>query len=342
MTPTALALYAAENLPLPDFVLRRGVARLCDTTREKLDAVPANTEAAFVAAMRDFPIAEHADAANSQHYELPAAFFGLALGPRRKYSCCLYASPRDTLADAEERALTVTADHAGLADGQDILELGCGWGSLTLWMASRLPRARITAVSNSTGQREHIEAQARAQGLDNVTVVTADMNAFDPGRRYDRIVSVEMFEHMANWRRLLERARGWLAPEGRLFLHVFTHRAASYRFDTSDKDDWIAQHFFTGGLMPSRALAGAFPDLFQVEAQWEWDGTHYQRTAEHWLQNFDANAGPIGALLAAHYGPAAPLWRRRWRLFFLATAGLFGNDDGRAWAVSHYRLAPVP
>ena len=342
MTPTAFALYAAEHFPLPDVVLRRGVERLCDSTRDKLDALPRDAEAAFVAAMKDFPIAEHTDAANAQHYELPAAFFGLVLGPRRKYSCCLYASPKDTISDAEDRALALTEAHAGLADGQDILELGCGWGSLTLWMAERLPGARITAVSNSAGQREYILAQLKARGLYNVSVVTADMNSFDPDRTFDRVVSVEMFEHMANWQALLARVRGWLTPEGRLFLHVFTHRTASYRFDSRDKDDWIAQHFFTGGIMPSRALAGAFGDLFTIDAQWHWDGIHYQRTANHWLDNFDANRLAIDEILAVHYGAQARVWRRRWRLFFLATAGLFGNDEGRAWGVDHYRLAPVP
>ena len=209
-------------------------------------------------------------------------------------------------------------------------------------MAERFPAARITAVSNAMAQRTHIEAQLRERGLANVTVLTADMNAFAPGARFDRVVSVEMFEHMANWRTLLERVRGWLTPQGRLFLHVFTHRTVSYRFDTTDKDDWIAQHFFTGGIMPAHGLPAAFPDLFSLEADWRWDGTHYQRTAIDWLRNFDANDRPIREILRRHYGTDAALWRRRWRLFFLATAGLFGHDAGGVWGVGHYRLAPVP
>jgi cyclopropane-fatty-acyl-phospholipid synthase len=342
MSLTMLALRAAESLPLPDPLLRAGVDRMVGRTRAALERAPPDRDLAFARRMDDFPIAEHAAEANAQHYELPAAFFGLVLGPRRKYSCCLYAGAGDTLAAAEERALAKTVAHADLADGQNILELGCGWGSLSLWMAERLPAARITAVSNSRFQRAFIEAEAERRHLRNLMVVTADMNGFEPVRRFDRVVSVEMFEHMANWRALLGRVRTWLEPEGRLFLHVFTHRSASYRFDHRDKDDWIAQHFFTGGIMPSHALAAGFPDLFGVEAEWRWKGEHYRRTADDWLANFDRNRPAIDAILRQHYGSDAPLWRRRWRLFFLATAGLFGHDGGNAWGVSHYRLRPAP
>lgn len=337
-----LALWAAETLPLPDPLLRAGVARLVGRTRERLGRVDPQAERDFAAAMAAFPIALHPAAANAQHYEVPAAFFDLVLGPRRKYSCCLYRTDADSLALAEEQALAETVEHAGLAEGQDILELGCGWGSLTLFLAERLPRARITAVSNSRLQRAAIEAALQARGLTNVTVVTADMNGFAPQARFDRIVSVEMFEHMANWRALLARIRGWLRPDGRLFLHVFTHRSASYRFDPADPADWIAQHFFTGGVMPSRTLARSFPDLFAVEADWQWSGEHYRRTADHWLHNLDTRAAAVEAVLRQHYGAEAGLWRRRWRLFFLATAGLFGADGGRAWGVTHYRMAPAP
>ena len=341
MTPAGAALWAAEHLPLPDPVLRAGVSQLVGRTAMRLATQDAAAERRFVAGMADQPIALNTGEANEQHYEVPPAFFALVLGPRRKYSCCLYRTPRDTLAEAEQAALEETLAHAGLSDGQEILELGCGWGSLTLFMAERLPAARITAVSNSSLQRATIEAEAARRGLSNVTVITADMNGFAPPARYDRIVSVEMFEHMANWRALLARVRGWLNPHGRLFLHVFTHRSASYRFDPADKDDWIAQHFFTGGVMPSHTLAAAFPDLFVVEAQWRWGGEHYRRTALDWLANFDRQASEVEAVLQTHYGASAALWRRRWRLFFLATAGLFGHEGGTCWGVGHYRLAPV-
>jgi cyclopropane-fatty-acyl-phospholipid synthase len=286
-------------------------------------------------------IAENTAVANAQHYELPAAFFREVLGPNLKYSACLYDQGAASLDEAERRALAETCAHADLADGQDILELGCGWGSLSLWMAARYPKARITAVSNSASQRASIEADAASRGLANLTVVTADMNAYQPQGRFDRVVSVEMFEHMSNWRELLARVATWLKPSGTLFLHIFTHRTAPYRFDLADRDDWIAQHFFTGGIMPSHGLIRQFPDLFEVEAEWRWSGEHYRRTAEHWLQNFDRNIEAIEAVLKDVYGADAPVWRRRWRLFFLATAGLFGDQGGAVWGVSHYRLRPV-
>jgi cyclopropane-fatty-acyl-phospholipid synthase len=164
------------------------------------------------------------------------------------------------------------------------------------------------------------------------------MNVFTPGRVYDRVVSVEMFEHMSNWRELLGRIRNWLAPDGRLFIHVFTHRSKPYRFDESDEADWIAQHFFTGGIMPSHGLITRFPELFTLESDWRWSGVHYQRTALDWLRNFDANREATNPILINVYGAGAELWRRRWRLLFLATAGLFGHSNGEEWGVSHYRL----
>ena len=335
------AINAVERLPLPDALTRAGIGALVGRTRRKLAVPDPAQERAFAAGMDAFPIAEHADAANAQHYEVPAAFFALCLGPRRKYSCCYYDQPTTTLAQAEERALALTCEHAGLADGQRILELGCGWGSLTLWMAERYPKASITAVSNSQSQRAHIMGEAARRGLPNLSVVTADMNAFATADRFDRIVSVEMFEHMANWRALLARTRGWLAADGRLFVHVFTHAHAPYRFDHADKSDWIAQHFFTGGIMPSRGLMHQFGDLYAVERDWDWAGTHYARTARDWLANCDAERPAVERVLAEVYGGDAKLWLRRWRLFFLATEGLFGHADGTAWGVTHYLLRPA-
>ncbi len=336
----AAATTAVERLPLPDAVTLAGINFLCGRTQRKLAKQP-DVEAAFASTMGAYPIAIHTDDANAQHYEVPAAFFDMCLGPRRKYSCCLYTSPETTIAEAEEAALAATAEHAGLADGQEILELGCGWGSLSLYMAARFPNARITAVSNSHSQRRHIEKLAAAQGSANLTVITCDMNDFDIEQRFDRVVSVEMFEHMSNWEELLTRVRRWLKPDGFLFIHIFTHEKASYRFDHADKADWIAQHFFTGGIMPSHGLIRHFPDLFEVEEEWRWSGENYARTAFDWLDRFDRNQPAIAKLFRQVYRDDAKLWERRWRLFFLATAGLFGFDEGKPWAVSHYRLRPV-
>lgn len=333
-------LRAFQDTPAPDFVTRAAIAAMVAGARRRLrddDGV----EREFALEMAERAVAEHADAANAQHYELPAEFFRICLGPQLKYSCCLYPTGRETLAEAEEAALLETAEHAALEDGQSILELGCGWGSLSLWMAERYPRSAITAVSNSRTQRAFIEAQARMRGLDNLVVLTRDMNDFEIDGRFDRVVSVEMFEHMANWRVLLERIRGWLKPDGRLFVHVFAHRTTPYRFEVSDRSDFIAQHFFSGGIMPSHGLMRQYADLFEVERDWRWSGAHYRRTAMHWLANMDAQPDAVRLVMREAYGEDAVLWTRRWRRFHLATAGLFGDRSGAEWGVSHYRLKPV-
>ncbi len=340
MTLIATAAGLVERLPLPDALTSSGISWLVDRTRRKLAQHDVVREAAFARMMADHPVAVRPDAANAQHYEVPASFFALVLGRNRKYSCCLYQDG-DTLEMAEDRALLATAENADLRDGQDVLELGCGWGSLSLWIAARFPASRITAVSNSQSQRAYIEQTAAARGLSNLRVVTADMNDFAIDTRFDRVVSVEMFEHMTNWAALLQRVHGWLRPDGRLFLHVFSHRTTPYWFDAGDKADWIAQHFFTGGIMPSHGLLRHVAHAFEVERDWRWSGTHYARTAQDWLANFDRNDAAIREVLRSVYGADAALWRRRWRMFFLATAGLFGHAAGAEWGVSHYRLRPL-
>ncbi|MEO3387044.1 cyclopropane-fatty-acyl-phospholipid synthase family protein [Mesorhizobium sp. CAU 1741] len=341
MNIAVTAINAAERLPLPDAALRFGVDRLVGRTSRLLGQGGVSDQD-FARGMDAWPIAVHVDEANQQHYELPPAFFELALGPRRKYSCCLYPTAQSSLADAEIAALEETCAHADLLDGQNVLELGCGWGSLSIFMAQRYPASHFTAVSNSAPQRLHIETEIERLGLANLTVVTADMNQFAPQGAVDRIVSVEMFEHMSNWRVLLQRARSWLTPEGRMFIHVFSHRASAYRFDHADKSDWIAQYFFTGGVMPSHGLLHQFKEIFAVEREWRWNGKHYERTALDWLKNFDANRREIRSIFDKTYGVDAALWMRRWRLFFLATAGLFGHAGGEEWGVSHYLLRPAP
>jgi cyclopropane-fatty-acyl-phospholipid synthase len=328
----------AERVPLPDAIIRAAVHRLCSRTATRLASGNAESDAWFADEMAARAIAEYTDEANTQHYEVPAAFFAKVLGPNRKYSSCFYKEPASTLQEAEEEALRQTVEHADLADGQSILELGCGWGSLSLWMARQFPHAQVIAVSNSNSQREYIESEATTRGLNNLRVVTSDMNVFDAGQKFDRIVSVEMFEHMMNWRELMRRVRSWLKPDGRFFMHIFTHRSGSYLFDRADGEDWIAQHFFTGGVMPSHHLIRQYADLFAVEKEWRWSGTHYQRTAQDWLTRFDAHRDEVEATLRKVYGSDTGLWMRRWRWFFIATAGLFGYAGGSEWGVSHYRM----
>ena len=341
MNFATVATRIAEQVPIPDFLTRAVIGLFVARARAELAHPPTDIEARFAAEMADYPIADHVHDAKAQHYDLPDAFIGAFLGPRLKYSCAHYPTGAETLAQAEAIALAQSCAQAGLADGQRILELGCGWGSLGLWMAEHYPAAAITCVSNSAPQRQVIEARARAGGIANLTVVTADMNDFQAEGLYDRVVSVEMFEHMADWGGLLARIRTWLAPDGRLLLHVFSHREHPYRFDHTDGEDWIGHYFFTGGMMPSHGLIRQFGDLFEVEEEWRLGGHHYQRTADAWLANFDRNIGRIRPVLLQIYGGEWRIWSRRWRLFFLLTSVLFAAGRGRDWGVSCYRLTPT-
>jgi cyclopropane-fatty-acyl-phospholipid synthase len=328
----------AERVPLPDIVIRAAIQRLCSRTATRLASGNAESDASFAGEMAARHIAETTDQASKQRAEVPQAFFAKVLGPNQKYSSCFYKEAESTLQEAEEESLRQTIEHADLHDGQSILELGCGWGSLSLWMARQFPGAQITTVSNSHLQRIHIENEAASRGLKNLRVVTQDINLFDPSAQFDRIVSVEMFEHLMNWRELMTRARSWLKGDGRFFMHIFTHRAGAYLFDRTDKEDWIAQRLIASRVMPSHHLIRQYAELFEIEKEWRWSGLHYQRTALDWLSNFDRRRTEIADILRPVHGSDTSLWMRRWRRSFLATAGLFGYADGNEWGVSHYRM----
>ena len=339
------AIRLAESGLVPDALIRVGIRRLL---RHRISEItPLDSEAAhltkrkFVASMDHEVVALFTEEANAQHYELPQSFFAQILGEHRKYSCCYYPTSHETLDQAEEQMLSLYSERAGLADNQDILELGCGWGSLTLWMAERYPQARGTAVSNSHGQRHYIEARCREQKLDNVKVVTCDANRFDAAAAsFDRVVSIEMFEHLRNWRQILARIDGWLRPHGLVFFHVFCHRCYPYLFEVRDSDDWMSQHFFTGGLMPSADLFHHFQQDLVVDDHWYFNGTHYARTARHWLENMDRRREQILPILAEHYGSEqAAVWFQRWRIFFMSCEELWGLDTGEEWGVTHYLLS---
>jgi cyclopropane-fatty-acyl-phospholipid synthase len=335
----SLVLDLVERGALPDPLVRWGIRRLL--ARRLREEAALGRDARLTDELRASPLALETEAANRQHYELPPAFFERVLGPRLKYSSCYYPTGRESLAQAEEHMLALTAERAGLADGQEVLELGCGWGSLTLWMAEHYPNSRILALSNSAPQRHFIEARAQERGLTNVQVVTSDINRFETDRRFERVVSVEMFEHLRNYALLFERIAGWLRPDGRLFAHIFCHREFAYPFETERTDDWMGKYFFTGGLMPSEGLFKHFAEHLVVEAQWRVDGTHYARTSEHWLENLDAHREDLWPVLRAVYGEDAGRWFERWRVFFLACAELFGYRGGSEWWVAHYRFAPA-
>ncbi len=342
MTAAArMAINWVEQGLVPDTVIRQGIRRLLARRLEEIEAgdCAAGAEAVekVIRVMDSGPVALVPERANEQHYEVPAAFFDQVLGPRRKYSACRWGEGVTDLAGAEEEALALTCQHAGLGDGQDILELGCGWGSLSLWMAERYPGSRITAVSNSRSQKAFIDAQAAGKGLANLRVITADMNDFALDERFDRVVSVEMFEHMRNWRALFARVHGWLRPGGRFLMHVFCHRSTPYFFEDQGPTDWMGRHFFSGGLMPSDDLPLRFQDDLKLLQRWRWDGRHYERTLNAWLETMDSRRAAVLPLLAGAYGDdQAQIWWQRWRIFFMACAELFGYDQGQQWWVSHY------
>jgi cyclopropane-fatty-acyl-phospholipid synthase len=319
---------------IPDPLVRHGIRRLLAQRIRDIHADPDSTTD-LIEEMRRSPLAIATDSANEQHYEVPPAFFEMVLGSHLKYSCCAWPKGVSNLDDAEAAALELSCSRARLEDGQRVLDLGCGWGSLSLWIARRFPRSRVTAVSNSAPQGEFIRRRAADLGLDNLEVVTADMNHFEPEGVFDRIVSVEMFEHMRNQERLLERVAGWLAADGRLFVHVFCHRSRPYLFEDSGPNDWMARHFFTGGLMPSEHLLEELPSPLRVERRWRLDGRHYEKTALAWLANMDRQRAEILEIFKPVYGRDAERWIHRWRMFFLACAELFGHRKGEEWYVSH-------
>lgn len=327
---------------IPDLLIRRGIQHF---VRQRLKEISFDNEEAlaihkmkFIQNMAHSFIALDTAKANAQHYEVPAQFFQIVLGPQLKYSSGYWPRGTESLAEAEEVGLLETSVHAGLRDGQSILELGCGWGSLTLWMATHYPHSHITAVSNSHSQKAYIEFQARERGLSNLQVLTCDMNEFDiESGQFDRVVSIEMFEHMRNWQHLFRSVHQWLRPEGRFFMHIFVHRLVPYLFQVRDTSDWMSEYFFSGGMMPSDDLPLSIPSPFNLIQRWQWNGTHYEKTSNAWLARMDAHREVLWPLFIKIYGEVhAQTWWMRWRVFFMACAEMFGYREGNEWWVSHY------
>ena len=339
-----LAFDLSEQGLVPDMVIRRGIRHLLKQRLKEINATDTQAMAEqfdeFVSQLAASATALQPEKANEQHYEVPASFFQSALGPHLKYSCAYWPEGVTQLADAEKAALTQTCTHAQLEDGQTILELGCGWGSLSLWMASHYPNSHIMAVSNSHSQREFIERQASANGLDNLRVITCDMNDFDTeAAQFDRIVSVEVLAHMRNWPQLYARVATWLKPGGLFFKHIFVHRATPYLFEDNGPSDWMSRHFFSGGMMPSDDLPLMFQQDLKLMRRWRWDGTHYEKTANAWLNQMDEQREALWPVFQQTYGEdRAQAWWSRWRIFFMACAELWGYRKGKEWLVSHYLL----
>ena len=340
---SARAISWTESGLVPDSVIRAGIRRLLDNKIAEIEAddpeVAATTLNAFVEKMRQSPVALVPELANEQHYEVPAAFFDEVLGARRKYSCSVWDDGVRSLDQAEIAALETTVARADLEDGMSVLDLGCGWGSLSLYIAEHFPNCSVVSVSNSASQGDYIRDKAAAQGLGNIDVLTADMNDFDIDRQFDRIVSVEMFEHLRNYEEMFRRIHGWLQPGGRFFMHIFTHRSTPYEYIDKGPSDWMTRYFFSGGIMPSAALPLRYAGNLAIERQWTWNGMHYAKTCRAWLERLDRNKDGVMPILASTYGKDdAARWLMRWRMFFMACEELFRYRDGGEWFVSHYRF----
>ena len=336
-----LLIKMSENQLLPDCLIRFGIRHLlkkrvaslvCQDTeinhRHKMN---------FIEAMNKETIALVPELANEQHYEVPSKFYDYCLGKHKKYSSCYWTDKTNNLNQSESEALALTASHANLKDGQLVLELGCGWGSLTLWMAKKYPKSKITAVSNSKSQKVYILNEAKKRKLKNIKVITQDMNVFSSQEKFDRVVSVEMIEHMRNHKKLFKNIASWLKPKGMFFMHIFVHQSQPYLFEVEGDDDWMSKYFFSGGMMPSKDLPLYFQDQMKLLSQWDWSGTHYEKTANAWLENLDKNKTRVLPILKETYGEKdGEMWLQRWRIFFMACAELWGYKKGVEWRVGHY------
>ena len=330
----------AERGLLPTLLVRFGIRMLLGKRLDEMKKLGPQYKYDFINELKSSPIAINTEDANEQHYELPTEFFELALGKNLKYSCTYWPEGVEDLDESEEISLGMACDRAGLKDGMEVLDLGCGWGSLSLWIASNYPACSVTSVSNSDTQREHIRKVAAERGLTNINVITTDMNIFNPADKFDRIMSIEMFEHMRNYQELFKRISSWLKDDGKLFVHVFTHKEHAYPFETRDEDDWMAKYFFTGGIMPSRDLFTHFNDHLTVEQIWDINGKHYQKTLDAWLHRLEEDSANVFQMFRDCYGEGNEmLWYQRWRMFFMACSELFGYDNGEAWGVNHYLIS---
>lgn len=333
-----------EDGKIPDSVIRFGIRKLLTKRLEEItiDNITLKDEAmrTYIAGLKNGPLAINTREANDQHYELPQEFFLYSLGKNRKYSSCFWDANTKTLDDAEDLALKITMDRAQIVDGMSILELGCGWGSLSLAMAKRFPNSKVVAISNSTSQKAYIDGEAQKRGLKNLTIHTRDIGALDSldlgEGKFDRAMSLEMFEHFKNYEKLLHMVSEVLKPSGKIFIHIFTHKEYAYPFETEGEDNWMGKYFFTGGQMPSHHLLYSFQRDLSLDTSWVWDGTHYEKTCNAWLEKMDQNSDQIMRIFEKTYGKEAKQWFNRWRVFFMSCAELFGYEKGQQWAVSHY------
>lgn len=338
----SLLLKILDKGLVPDFILRFGITancyfRLIEQKKENLPDFKFKKN--FIDKIKESPIALVPEKANEQHYEVTSDFFPLCLGKHLKYSSAFWDQTTKNLDEAEDKMLNLYCERGEFKDGQTMLELGCGWGSLSLFLANKYPNSKITSVSNSKSQKTYIDSKAKERGINNLTVITEDMNSFNPKDSFDRVVSIEMFEHMRNWDVLFRKVGEFLSPGGKFFLHIFTHRSFAYPYVDKDASDWMARYFFSGGMMPSDDLPLYFQETLRLEDHWMLDGTHYEKTSRAWLNKLDENKNSVIKIFNNVYGSGDGVrWYHRWRLFYMACEMLFGYAKGSEWGVSHYRF----
>ena len=335
-----LALSMIEKGYISDLLVRIGIRallrkRLVDISSSECELADKN-QMKMISLMNASPIAMNTSSANEQHYEVPPEFYELVLGERFKYSCCFWDEDTNDLDQAEINALEITCKRAMLNDGQAILDMGCGWGSLSLWIAENYPNTSVLSVSNSKTQKLFIENIAKSKNLTNIHVITEDMKEFNTDKKFDRIVSLEMFEHMKNYKKLFNRVSSWLKDDGLFFMHIFCHKTVPYEFIDNGPNDWMSRHFFTGGIMPSDDLPLFFQDDLSIMKRWRWNGNHYAKTCNAWLKKMDSQESTVMPVLEKAYGDNNKQWRQRWRIFFMSCAELFAFNGGNEWYVSHY------
>jgi cyclopropane-fatty-acyl-phospholipid synthase len=326
---------------IPDFLIRAGIRNLLSQRLREEDKGSAEknrlAHQEYILSLKKSPVAVETKAANEQHYEVPTEFYKFCLGKRLKYSGGYWPIGVNTLDASEEAMLDLSCKRAELQDGHTVLDIGCGWGSLTLYIAEKFPNCKITSVSNSRTQKEYIDSVCKEKGFKNVTVITKDMNVFTIDTKFDRLMSVEMLEHMKNYEALFERFSGFMKPDALFFIHIFTHHKFAYPFEVKDETDWMSKYFFTGGQMPSDDLFLYFQKDLVIQNHWRVNGEHYQKTSEAWLSKMDENKDRILPILESTYGKEnATKWWVYWRVFYMACAELWGYREGEEWFVSHY------
>ena len=331
---TRFLLLLAESGFIPDALIKIA-ARYISNKRISKSSIDYD-KPEIISALSKGVVAEKTSDANKQHYEVPPEYFYHVLGTNLKYSCSLFDNV-NLLDEAETSMLELYIERANIKDGHKILDLGCGWGSFSLYIAKKYPNTNITSVSNSSDQITYIKNEAQKRGLPNIKAYRMDVNSLELNTQFDRIISIEMFEHLRNYKLILSSLNNLLKPDGRLFIHIFCHKKLTYFYEMKNNFDWMTKYFFQGGIMPSKDIFEYFDDELEIINQWDINGNHYSKTCKAWLNNHYINRKKILDVFQKHYDKPK-IWFNRWRIFFLSCEAFFALNNGKEYFVSHYLL----